>query len=45
MENLGSWSRCRSKVKVNSPLLDDLLRDRFVRKEQQFFPPFFPPLI
>lgn len=25
MENLGSWSRCRSKVKVNSPLLDDLL--------------------
>lgn len=25
MENLGSWSRCRSKAKVNSLLLDDLL--------------------
>lgn len=37
MENLGSWSRCRSKVKVNSPLLDDLLPRSICSKRTTVF--------
>lgn len=37
MENLGSWSRCRSKAKVNSLLLDDLLPRSICSKRTTVF--------